>query len=471
MGDGRELRRIPAVDALLREPGIEALRAQLAPATIVALIRDALDETRRAYLSGECGLEALASGAIVARVTGLAAELVRPALRRVLNATGILIHTNLGRAPWCASAQQAASQVLGGYSNLELDLQTGRRTSRLSMVRELLRRVTGAPDALAVNNNAAAVCLSLHTLAAGHEVIVSRGELVEIGGSFRLPDIMQASGARLREVGTTNRTRISDYAEAIGPQTGLILKVHPSNFVVQGFSECVTSSALAALAHEHGLVLMEDIGSGALEQHPAEYLRGEPRVQAALRAGVDLLCFSGDKLLGGPQAGLILGRTDLIAALHANPMARVVRLDKLHLAALEATLREYLRGPAGLHSIPLYRMMTRTTDELRAVGTGLLARLAGVVGATCELVETKAAAGGGTLPGETLSSIGIAVALEAGSIDALAERLRVGDPAVIGRIERDRLILDLRTLSEDEWGLLADVLVQRLGEGTLRPED
>jgi L-seryl-tRNA(Ser) seleniumtransferase len=459
-----QLRRIPAVDRLLSEPQIAQLATEFAHATIVALIREELDELRRDILAGAAGEEALAPAAIARMVAQRARGIVRPPLRRVLNATGVLIHTNLGRAPLCASAQEAVARVAGGYASLEMDLDTGGRASRLANVRELLRRVTGAEDAFAVHNNAAAVFLILQALARDREVIVSRGELVEIGGSFRLPDIMAASGARLREVGTTNRTRIEDYAAAISDRTGLILRVHPSNFVIAGFTERPVLEELVALAHERGVPCVEDIGSGALAQHPEAFLRDEPRAQPSLHAGADLVCFSGDKLLGGPQAGIILGRRELIERLRAHPVARVVRLEKILLCALEATLLEYLRGPDGLARIPLHRMATRSLPHLRAIGEAIVVELEGIAppGWPCELRETEATAGGGSLPGETLPSIGIAIHAPGGSVDAFARALRCGDPAVVGRIERDRLVLDLRTLNEEEQAGLPRILAERM---------
>jgi L-seryl-tRNA(Ser) seleniumtransferase len=461
MGEQQDsLRRLPAVDRLLRQPAVAALAGEFAHETLVALVRETLAELRGEILAGSCTEAALEEPSIAQAIVARSRELVRPSLRRVWNATGILIHTNLGRAPLSAGAQEAIARVAGGYASLELDLASGERTSRLGNVRVLLRQVTGAEDALAVNNNAAAVFLILHVLAAGREVIVSRGELVEIGGSFRLPDIMAASGARLREVGTTNRTRLDDYARALGPETGLILRVHPSNFVIAGFTEKPAPAELAELAHAHGTLFVEDLGSGALEQHPAGYLKDEPRVQTALHAGADLVSFSGDKLFGGPQAGIILGQPALVERLRAHPLARVIRLEKLLLCALEATLLEYVRGPAGIARIPLYRMLARPLAELRASAEGIAAALRPGLprGFRCEVCETHAAAGGGSLPGATLPSIGIAIACEEGSLDAFARALRLGEPSIVGRIEHERLILDLRTLSEDEQGELAEHL-------------
>lgn len=469
MSDAKPLlQRIPKVDVLLADPHLARVRKRLTHAAIIGLIRATLAQIRERALAGELPAADLSPAAIAAQITARADAWLQPPLRRVINATGILIHTNLGRVPLAPSAQQALAEVAGGYSNLEMDLATGRRASRLGRVRELLREVAAAEDALAVNNNAAAVYLALHVLAAGREVIVSRGELVEIGGSFRLPDIMAASGALLREVGTTNRTRIADYADAIGERTGLILKVHTSNFVVQGFTESVAVAELAQLARERGVPLLDDLGSGALQPHQAGYLRDEPRVQASLEAGVDLVCFSGDKLLGGPQAGILLGRGTLIEMLLRHPLARVLRLDKLHLAALEATLLEYLRGDGGLSEIPLYRMLRRPAGELRAIGEELREEVvAGVDGAwQIRVVDTQAAAGGGSLPGETLDSAALEIRHPSLSLDDLARRMRQGSPALVGRIEKERLILDLRSVTEEDWVQLGRLLIAHLVAAT-----
>ncbi len=452
--------RIPAVGAILAEPSVAGLLEHLAHGTVVGLIREEI-AALRAEAGGEARLMSqhpFSAAAVAARVALRAESLLAPSLRPVINATGILIHTNLGRAPLAPSAQEAVARLAGGYANLEVDLETGRRISRLDAVRERLRQVTGAEDALAVNNNAAAVFLVLRALCEGRETIVSRGELVEIGGSFRLPDIMEASGAKLREVGTTNRTRIEDYRAAIGPNTGLILKVHPSNFVIEGFTESVNAGELAALAHERGLPFVEDAGSGALRQHPSAYLRDEPRIQDLLEAGTDLVTASGDKLLGGPQAGIVLGRREWIARLRGDPLARILRLDKLHLAALEATLLEYLRAGEGLARVPFHRMMARSLEELREAGNAVREGLirAGVPAGCVEIVPSEAAAGGGSLPGQRWPSMAVAVRMADAPVDDLARRLRTGHPPVMGRVERDRLLLDLRALNEDELDILPE---------------
>ncbi len=463
-GRAQELKCIPAVNQLLQSPALVSLAGSLAREVIVALVREVLDETRRQFLAGDIGREALADTALANRVTARAAAFQPLPLRRVINATGILLHTNLGRAPLSAGAQHAVATIQGGYGALELDLETGKRTSRLERVRRLLVQVCGSEAALAVNNNAAAVFLALHGLASGREVIISRGEQVEIGGSFRLPDIIAASGARMREVGTTNRTRLDDYRRAITPQSALILKVHPSNYVVAGFTESTGTRELAQLAHAEGILLMEDLGSGALRQHPPEFMHAEPRVQETLAAGVDLLSFSGDKLLGGPQAGVLLGREPVVARLGRHPLARVLRLDKLHLAALEATLVEYTRGAAGLSAIPLYRMLRRPVEDLGEQARDLAGHLRAAIGSPWrfEAVATEAALGGGSLPGRSVPSWGVAISPEGRSVDALAKWLRQADPAIVPRIYRESLVVDMRSLLEEDQALLPRLLTERL---------
>jgi L-seryl-tRNA(Ser) seleniumtransferase len=353
-----------------------------------------------------------------------------PRLRRVLNATGVIVHTNLGRAPLAAAALEQVSEAAHGYSNLEYDLEAGARGSRQTHVAELLHRLTGAEAALVVNNNAAAVLLALAALAQGREVLVSRGELIEIGDGFRIPDVLARSGARLREVGTTNRTRARDYENAVGPETAVILRVHQSNFRVVGFTEQPRLQELAELARAHELVLVDDLGSGALMD-----IGDEPTARASLAAGAELVCFSGDKLLGGPQAGIIVGRADLVEQLRRHPLQRALRADKLTLAALEATLRLAVEAP---DEIPVLRMLREAAEAVRERAQ----RLADLVGG--EIEETVARAGGGALPLAELPSYACAVD------ESLAEPLRTGEPPVIGIVRDGRLLLDCRTLSDTE---------------------
>jgi L-seryl-tRNA(Ser) seleniumtransferase len=404
-----ELRDLPSVDELAR--GVDD---PLAVDAARAVIDRAREEIRAGAEPGDLG----------ARLQEELRALRAPSLRRVLNATGVVLHTNLGRAPLAEEAIAHVVEVARGYSNLELDLTTGTRGSRQDHVAPLLRRLTGAEAALVVNNNAAAILLALAALAEGREVVVSRGELIEIGDGFRIPDVLARSGARLVEVGTTNRTRAADYERAIGPETALLLRVHQSNFRVVGFAEQPRVEELAAVARRHGLPLVDDLGSGALADFP-----GEPSIR---ESPADLVCFSGDKLLGGPQAGIVVGRAELVEKLRRHPLQRALRADKLTLAALEGTLRLYLDAP---ERIPVLR-------TLRADARGRAQRLASLVGG--EVEETAGRVGGGALPQLELPSF--AVALD----EALAAPLRAGDPPVLGIVRDGKLLLDCLTLADDE---------------------
>src|SRR5262249_24904734 len=366
-----------------------------------------------------------------------------PRLRRVLNATGVIVHTNLGRAPLAAAALEQVVQAAGGYSNLEYDLGAGTRGSRQAHVSDLLHRLTGAEASLVVNNNAAAVLLALAALAEGREVLVSRGELIEIGDGFRIPDVLTRSGARLREVGTTNRTRARDYEQAIGPETAVLLRVHQSNFRVVGFTEQPSVEELAHMAHCKELVLVDDLGSGALVE-----IGDEPTPRSRLAAGADLVCFSGDKLLGGPQAGIVAGRADLVEQLRRHPLQRALRADKLTLAALEGTLRLAIERP---EELPVLRMMREPAASVHERAE----RLAQLVGG--EVEETVARAGGGALPLAELPSYACAVE------EALAEKLRAADPPVVGIVRDGRLLLDCRTLTDVEIDEVAQAIAAARG--------
>jgi L-seryl-tRNA(Ser) seleniumtransferase len=362
----------------------------------------------------------------------------RATLRRTLNATGVIVHTNLGRAPLAEAALERVHEVGRGYSNLEYDLSAGTRGSRQDHVAGILRRLTGAEAALVVNNNAAAVLLALAALAEGREVLVSRGELIEIGDGFRIPDVLARSGARLVEVGTTNRTRAADYERAIGPETALLLRVHQSNFRLVGFTELPSVAELAKVAQRHVLPLVDDLGSGALTPSNSLLLREEPSVRESLDAGADLVCFSGDKLLGGPQAGIVVGNAELVERLRRHPLQRAVRADKLTLAALEGTLALYLEPERALREVPVLRMALEDADAVRARAQ----RLAKLTGG--EVAETVGRIGGGALPLAELPSFACAIEEE------LAAPLRAGDPPVVGVVRDGRLLLDCRTLSDDE---------------------
>jgi L-seryl-tRNA(Ser) seleniumtransferase len=383
-------------------------------------------------------------------------ESSRPSLRRVINATGVVLHTNLGRAPLADAAISAIAHISEGFSNLEYDVETGQRGSRYSHCVGLLRQLTGAEDALVVNNCAAALVLSLNALAQKKEVLVSRGELVEIGGSFRIPDIMARSGAKLVEVGTTNRTHDDDYRRAITPKTAAIVKVHRSNFSIEGFTSDVGVERLVFIAAEHGLPVIHDLGSGLLLPLDEYGLSGEPTASVAIAAGATLVLMSGDKLLGGPQAGIILGPATEIARLRKNPFARAMRVDKLTLSALEATLRLYLEPERALKEVPLLAMLTQRVEEIesraRSIATSLRSH-----NIESEIVSTTASVGGGAFPTAGIPSM--AVVLQSGA-NRTEERLRQGEPAVIGRIADGKLLLDLRSVLPREDAVLVKAIVQ-----------
>jgi L-seryl-tRNA(Ser) seleniumtransferase len=418
----RTLRDLPSVDRLLADERLVGEPHELAVAAARAVLERAREEIR-------AGLD---PGSLVEAVLDRLARAHRPRLRRVLNATGVLVHTNLGRAPLAEEALARVAEVGGGYSTLEYDLERGERGSRQDHLAPLLSALTGAEAALVVNNNAAAVLLALAALAEGREVVVSRGELIEIGDGFRIPDVLARSGARLVEVGTTNRTRAVDYERALGPDTALLLRVHQSNFRVIGFSERPQLGELAEVAARHGLPLVDDLGSGALER-----IGDEPTPAESLRAGADLVAFSGDKLLGGPQAGIVVGRAELVERLRRHPLQRALRADKLTLAALEGTLSLAVTE-AGRSRIPVLRMLDEPLEQVRARAE----RLAALVGG--EVEETVARVGGGALPLAELPSAACAVE------ETLAEPLRRGDPPVIAVVRDGRTLLDCRTLSDAE---------------------
>ena len=417
------LRALPSVHDLLADPRVAELEAERGHAVAVAAARFALAEARESIGRGD------EPGDLGGRTVALAEEIARPRLRRVLNATGVVVHTNLGRAPLAEEALERVREAAAGYSNLEYDLDEGARGSRQDHVAPLLRDLTGAEAALVVNNNAAAVLLAVAALAEGRDVLVSRGELVEIGDGFRIPDVLARSGARLVEVGTTNRTRLEDYERALDERTALILRVHQSNFRIVGFTDTPDPAALARLAEERGVLLVDDLGSGVLPD-----IGDEPTVAGSLAAGAHLVTFSGDKLLGGPQAGIAVGRADLVERLRRHPLHRALRADKLTLAALEGTLALYRSG----RDTPVLRMLAEPAETVRARAW----RLAELTGGRVE--QTVARAGGGSLPTTDLESF--ACALE----ESLAEPLRRADPPVIGIVRDGVLLLDCRTLGDDE---------------------
>ena len=445
-----ELVRPPSVDTVLRSPNGELAIARYGRTAATDAIRHVIERLRAGGQAEPTSMERLGRLAL-----DRLEERERPSQRPVINLTGTVLHTNLGRALLAEEAIEAVVATMRAPTNLEYEIETGSRGERDAHVRGLIKELTGAEDAILVNNNASAVLLVLNTLARDREAIVSRGELIEIGGAFRMPDIMARAGATLREVGTTNRTHLKDYAEAIGPETGLLMKVHTSNYVVQGFTAEVEPAELAKLARQHNLPFVDDLGSGTLIDLSRWGLRKEKTVQDALKGGADLVTFSGDKLLGGPQAGIVAGRKDLIAKLAKNPLKRALRLDKLRLAALEATLKLY-RDPDRLaQRLPTLRLFTRTVDDLRALAKRLQPRLADTVGTswTVETIDCASQIGSGALPLETLPSAGLALrpaGKAAGSaVEKLAAAFRAVPVPMIGRITQGALMFDRRCL-EDE---------------------
>jgi L-seryl-tRNA(Ser) seleniumtransferase len=447
-------RELPSVDRLLLEPEILELLRTAPRLAVVDAVRESI-AAARTHRAGP-------PDSWAADIRERLSERIRSSLRPVLNATGVVLHTNLGRAPLAPAAVAAMAAVTAGYSNLEFDLDTGTRGSRSDHCREPLRDITGAEDALVVNNAAGALLLSLGALAAARDVLISRGELIEIGGSFRIPDILLRSGARLREVGTTNRTHLDDYRTALDADVAAVLTVHRSNFEQRGFVATPDPGDLATLCREAGIPYLVDVGSGLLADLSPWGLRGEPRVVEALAAGADLVLFSGDKLLGGPQAGCIVGRRAAVARCREHPVARAVRADKMTLAGLEATLALYREPAEAVSAIPVLRMLTLEAEELER----LARRLAAACPASLRpaLQPGESAVGGGSFPGAVLPTT--LVALDAGELgpDGLALRLRLGEPAVVTRVGGGRVLLDPRTLPEESFPAVGAALVEALRE-------
>lgn len=445
-----DFRIIPSIEILRKRAGIRALETQFGADATVAALRSGADAVRTRVAAGEDVAHAADFIEELTR-TSLSAR-ARGSIRPVINATGVVIHTNLGRAPLGDKVIERVNSLARGYINLEYDLDKGARGSRTVHAEPLVTSITGAEAALVVNNNAAAIMLILAGLAAGREVLISRGELVEIGGGFRIPDVMRQSGAILREIGTTNRTRITDYLAAVSAATAILLRVHPSNFRIEGFTERPALADLVALSRQSKVPIVEDLGSGCL----SEDLAGEPSVQASIAAGVDLVCFSGDKLLGGPQCGVIAGRSAMIDRLRTHPLMRALRADKITLAMLEATLSEYRAGRAAT-TVPVQRMLHLSADEIETRAQALAESLA-ASGWRVALVSGSSAVGGGSAPGLELPTVLLSIAREDESADATERWLRKLDPPVIARIEHDRLVLDLRTVLPEQDRTLSALL-------------
>lgn len=453
------LRKLPGVDHLLEMARADDFFSQIPNSVVLGSARAVVEGLRRQILNGREPDEAsLLAERLLARLKARVRQAMAPNLAPVVNATGVVVHTNLGRSLLPRAALENLALISDRYSNLEFDLSTGKRGIRYSCVEELLCEISGAPAAMAVNNNAGAVLLALDTLAKGKEVIVSRGELVEIGGSFRIPDVMAKSGGVLREVGTSNRTHLKDYAQAIGPETGLLLKVHKSNYSIVGFTKEVSLKELVHLGREHHIPVMEDLGSGMFVDFSQYGLIKEPTVQDSVAAGPDLVTFSGDKLLGGPQAGIILGKTSVLETIRKNPLTRALRIDKLTLAALENVLRLYRDPQTALSAIPTLAMITCPLSEVQRKADHLVALLRALDDRRLEIevLEISSRVGGGALPMQTLPSQGIGLGIQGLSANAVEKQMREHCPPVIGRIENERFVMDLRTVKADELAIIAE---------------
>jgi L-seryl-tRNA(Ser) seleniumtransferase len=441
------LRNLPSVNELLESPPLRNLVGKLSHNVVVTRARGVLDELRNELRTTVGDVSLPNVGDLAERIARRILEGEQPALRPVVNATGILLHTGLGRAPLAEEAIDEIVSVARGYASVEVDLATGERSQRMAAVSGLLCELSGAEAALVVNNNAGATMLALSALCAGREVIVSRGQLIEIGGSYRLPDVMSVSGAKLREVGTTNKTRMADYRDAIGETTAALFRAHTSNYRVVGFTEEATLAEFVALGRQHALPVIDDIGSGALVDFAPFGITGEPLAAASIRQGADVVLFSGDKLLGGPQCGCIVGRRDLVERIAKHPMTRALRVDKLTLAALAATLRLYRNPEEARRKIPLLELLTTPVENLKLRAERLAPQLAAAnTVASATPVEDVTYLGGGAVPNQELKTWAVAIAPRDLSVDRLAHALRTGTPSVVGRIQDGKLLLDLRTV-------------------------
>jgi L-seryl-tRNA(Ser) seleniumtransferase len=462
------LRHIPSVNELLESPPLRQLRDRLSHNVVVTRVRSVLDDLRSELQTAAADRRLPSAAELAERIARRIVQTEAPRLRPTINATGILLHTGLGRAPLAEAAVEELAAVARDYASVELDLESGQRSQRVEAVEGLLRELTGAEAVAVLNNNAGATLLALAALAAGREVIVSRGELIEIGGSFRLPDVMSASGALLREVGTTNKTRIGDYRDAISDQTAALLLVHTSNYVVSGFTESTSLPELVALGRERRLPVLHDIGSGAVIDFDEFGLPGEPVATESLRMGADLVLFSGDKLLGGPQCGIVAGRKDLVSQLARHPLARALRVDKLTLAALGATLRLYRQPDLARREVPLLSLLGTSAENLKGRAERLAPQLA-----ACGCVQEASAVadvtylGGGSVPTQKIPTWCIALRPRGRSVDRLAADLRNGTPSVVGRVQQERLLLDLRSVFPRQDRLLVEAVAAIDGESAL----
>lgn len=454
------LKTLPKVDSLLLEVLENSDLEYIPKSVVLKAVRDTIESERRRIMDGPEEPDPINHEAIVSDTVTKIIKAMQPNLRPLVNATGVVIHTNLGRSPLCTNALDQINVVAKGYSNLEFNLATGKRGIRYAAVEGIICEISGAEAAMVVNNNAAAVMLCLDTLARGREAIVSRGELVEIGGSFRIPDVMTKSGAFLREIGTTNRTHLRDYESAINENTALIMKVHTSNFAITGFTSNVPLSELSRLGKKHGIPVMEDLGSGTFIDFSKYGLIYEPTVQESVASGADVITFSGDKLLGGPQAGIIVGKKEIIAEIRKNPMTRALRIDKMTLAGLEATLRQYREEKGAIAHIPTLRMLVMPVETIEAKAYALKCELESLDDPDLEIsiVSLASKAGGGSLPAQNLPSRCIALSVKGISANRMETEMRGSNPPVIGRIEDDLFIMDARTVEPDEFSTIKEAV-------------
>ncbi|AOY60594.1 MULTISPECIES: L-seryl-tRNA(Sec) selenium transferase [Desulfococcus] len=456
------LRRLPGIDRILEQTRVDPFFEAVPKPLLTRICREVVEDLRKAVIDGRPPVDEndMTDAGITARVKQHLGRTLKPNLIPVVNATGVVVHTNLGRSLLADEAVKNVARISRRYTNLEFDLVRGTRGLRYSAIEGILCELTGAEAAMAVNNNAAAVLLCLDTLARGKEAVVSRGELVEIGGSFRIPDVMVRSGARLREVGTTNRTHLRDYEQAIGDDTGLLLKVHTSNFSVVGFTKAVPARELVELGHKRGIPVMEDLGSGTLVDLSVYGMIKEPTVQESVAAGIDVVTFSGDKLLGGPQAGLIVGKRAILDAVRQNPLTRALRIDKMTLAALETTLRIYRDPRKAVQAIPTLRMLIIPLSEIQQRAERFTALMTASRSERLRLsiLDGFSRVGGGALPLQELPTRCVSLAIDGISTAAIERRMRRHIPPVIGRIEADRFILDFRTVGEDDIDIIASAV-------------
>ena len=458
-------RKLPSVNQLLESPQLKQMVETVNHSVVVDGVRSFLDDLRE-QVSTESGEVSIPTPSEIAdKIANWLKTEEKPYLRPVINGTGIILHTGLGRAPLAKSAIESVQRISEGYASVEVDVRTGERGQRIKSVEKLLCELTGAEAAAVVNNNAAATMLALSALAEGQEVIVSRGQLIEIGGSYRLPDVMECSGAKLREVGTTNKTHLFDYQRAINEETGALLKVHPSNFEVVGFTKTVSTKEMVTLAAEHGLPVIDDVGSGALIDFSEFGLMDEPVVSQSIKDGADVVLFSGDKLIGGPQCGIIIGKKKYIDTILSNPLMRAMRVDKMTLAALSATLRIYRDEDRARTEIPILRMLSMPKENLKLRAEKVVAQLSHLAELeTCEAVEADSMLGGGSLPTQKLSTWCVALTPKTHSVDRLSAGLRNSEPGVIGRVQKERYYLDMRTVQPSQDAGLVEAVEGYLNE-------